>query len=271
MSTINNLDIYTRRMSKGIEDKISFYENLLDNENMYFFIDFGCGDGSLIKYLAQKYPLIRFIGYDNSLEMIKLAKENTKHNYNVFLYSDFETLIQKLSNVKGSHSILNFSSVMHEVLSYSTVEELRIFWENIRLLVNNYVKYITFRDMCVDESYQNIDTPWNIYAGIRSHASECQVEDFEVTWGSLNSYRNAIHFLLKYRYVENWDRENNENYLAIPSATAIQDAFLNCILWPAEVIYSEHYTLPYTKDSIKEDFNFYLNVPTHLKFIIEVK
>ena len=40
MSTINNLDIYTQRMSKGIEDKISFYENLLDNENIYFFIDF---------------------------------------------------------------------------------------------------------------------------------------------------------------------------------------------------------------------------------------
>lgn len=271
MSTINNLDIYTQRMSKGIEDKISFYENLLDNENIYFFIDFGCGDGSLIRYLAQKHPLIRFIGYDNSLEMIKLAKENTKNNHNVFLYSDFETLIKKVSNVKGNHSILNFSSVMHEVLSYSTPEKLKEFWDNIGYLINQgYVNYITFRDMCTDDAYQNIETPWDILHKIHRCASESQIKDFESVWGSLNIYHNAIHFLLKYRYVENWERENNENYLVIPSATAIQNAFLDMCVWPAEVIYSEHYTLPYLKETIKEDFDFNLNIPTHLKFILEV-
>ncbi|MGA1049083.1 MAG: hypothetical protein ACO3UU_13830, partial [Minisyncoccia bacterium] len=37
---------------------------------------------------------------------------------------------------------------------------------------------------------------------------------FEKVWGSIfKDYRNFIHFLLKYRYTDNWEREVNENYL----------------------------------------------------------
>ena len=39
--------------------------------------------------------------------------------------------------------------------------------------------------------------------------------DFSNKWGTIDNYKNLIHFLLKYRWKVNWNREVNENYFPI--------------------------------------------------------
>ncbi len=47
---------------------------------------------------------------------------------------------------------------------------------------------------------------------LRKKANLNQLYSFEKRSGSINNnYRNFIHFLLKYKYTDNWDREVNED------------------------------------------------------------
>jgi 6-pyruvoyl-tetrahydropterin synthase len=46
------------------------------------------------------------------------------------------------------------------------------------------------------------------------------LNSFENKWGDLDDhYRTFIHFLLKYKYIDNWEREVNENYLPLSYET----------------------------------------------------
>ena len=60
--------------------------------------------------------------------------------------------------------------------------------------------------------------------------------------GGLTSNKNFLHYLLTYRYVENWDREVRENYF--PHSI---EEFLSKIPTKYEVVYFEHYTLPFLR------------------------
>ena len=84
--------------------------------------------------------------------------------------------------------------------------------------------------------------------------------------GSIGINKNLIHYLLKYRYTENWDRELNENYLPIS-----KEKLLSLIPKNYEVIFYEHYALPFLKEKVREDFGIILKDKTHIKLILKRK
>lgn len=76
---------------------------------------------------------------------------------------------------------------------------------------------------------------------------------------------SSLHWLLKYKYTENWDRELNENYLPV----TIETFKNNKIPSNWQIIYEDHYTYDYIKQQIKNDFGVEIKEPTHLKMILK--
>ena len=73
-----------------------------------------------------------------------------------------------------------------------------------------------------------------------------------------------VHFLLKYSYTHNWERELRENYVGLP----LEDLLAH-IPENYEITWMDHFTLPYTRWSIHRDFGIDLTLPTHIKILLK--
>ena len=71
---------------------------------------------------------------------------------------------------------------------------------------------------------------------------------------------------MKYKYKKNWKREVKENYFPMPV-----EELLSRIPKNYEIVYKDVYVLPYTKQSIKNDFDIDINDTTHIKLILKRK
>ena len=75
--------------------------------------------------------------------------------------------------------------------------------------------------------------------------------------------RNFLHFLMKYKYVENWDREVKENYFPITL-----EELLKKIPYDYEIVYINTYCLPYTRSVVEKDFGISIKDNTHVKLLL---
>ena len=73
-----------------------------------------------------------------------------------------------------------------------------------------------------------------------------------------------LHFLLKYRYQENWERELRENYIPL-TVDELEKHFSEY-----ETTYKQYEALPFICHQVKKDFNIDIsNIPTHLHIIFK--
>lgn len=247
---IVNVQNYINGMNKGIEDKLFF----LDKINFDTLIDFGCADGTILNIINNINPNINLIGYDIDETMMQIS--NKKYP-NINFLSDWNNAIE---NIKGDTAIL-LSSVIHEVYSYGTSKEIANFWKN--QIFDSRIKYVIIRDMIPSTYFDKM----NIIEikKIKEKSNPKYLKDFEEKWGDIStSFRVLLHWLLKYRYVINWKREVQENYLPVSLETLKKKIPSN---W--SIIYEDHYTYNFLKNQIKKDFDIELNENTHLKMIIK--
>ena len=258
MTAIKDLSIYNNLMRKGVDDKLFF----LDKVDCTTFVDFGCADGSLfnkmIEYLHPNKDYL-LIGYDINVDMIKLANERTiddSDHIKIVFTSDWNEVMDIIKDEENVALIL--SSILHEIYSYSENEaQINSFYEKIR-----WFDWICFRDMMFDSSFNVIGNAKdreliNVYGDLN------QIKDFESLYGPLDTIKNQIHFLLKYRYKRNWQRELKENYFAI----SLEDFLQNVLKLNFQLVYLQRDSVDYVKDRIEEDFGIKLNRPTHAKII----
>ena len=253
LNEIKNHSTYERRMAMSLLDKTFFADKI---SNCDFLVDFGCADGTLIRFLKNYFPDMNVVGYDNDYNM---GKHGTN---NVPIFTHWNSV--KLKLMEAKNPALNLSSVIHEVFHYSSRGDIDKFWKQV---FDSGFKYIIIRDMMPSRS---IDRPSNIndvkkiyHKFLHSKA----LSDFEGIWGSVESNRQLIHFLLKYKYIEpNWDREVRENYLPIS-----REDLLAIIPNEYDVLFHEHYVLPYILQSVKNDVDIEIKDPTHMKLILERK
>ena len=252
--SFNSIEYYNNEMSKSIKDKLFFLEKLPKED--YLFIDFGCADGTLINELQKLVPGSTFVGYDLSEEMLQKAKLRTP---TIKYTNDWYEVIMEIKH-SSKKSILILSSVIHEIYSYAKSEQDIInFWN--RILYTGF-DYIIVRDMIPDK---NINRKSKLKDEIKI-LRECNrnlLFDFESHFGSISNNQNLIHFLLKYRYTVNWNREVNENYIPI-----YKDEFLNKFT-EFDTIYVESFKVPFLVNCIKQDFNISLKDNTHIKAIFK--
>lgn len=111
---------YGAQMDASLRQKL---EDLVRWVKPGAIVDKGCGTGKLLVELSRLFPASRLVGVDLSREFLRLCDENTYATDEVALV--FGNVID-VCVPEGSASTVIFSSVMHEVHSYSDyrVEEI---------------------------------------------------------------------------------------------------------------------------------------------------
>lgn len=255
---IPDRETYNKGMARTIIDKIFF----LSHVDADVFVDFGCGNGETLRAISNFIPKSVCIGYDISLKMLEEAKSMSPSD---FIFSNSLANLERVvckQREEGKKVCLILSSVIHEIYSYSTPQEIHDFW----VFANEWglFDYIAIRDMTyssLDDKFSHIELAHLTKIASRDYNKE--INDFTRKWGSLEKGTNAIHFLLKYQYEQNWEREVEENYLPISFSTYFKKlSFYNCI-------YQHRYALPYIKKCVLRDFGLELKIPTHCQLIFE--
>lgn len=252
MTPIKNMDVYNAGMRKSMLDKIWWLDKIDNNTDVV--LDYGCADGALLSMIHEMNQDMLLIGYDFNEEMINLAKNNLPDG------NFFNNFAQANTFALEDRAVLVASSVFHEIENYSkcpSKEYERIF--------NNGYRYIAIRDMFISEKSYGISDQLTI-AKVRQRFDYDKIQEFESCIGSLDYHENLLQFFLTYRYNENWDREVRENYF--PHTI---EQFLNKIPDYYEIVYFEHYTLPFTREQVCNDFGVQLTDPTHCKILLKLK
>ena len=248
--TIADYDSYNRRMELSMLDKLFFLDKIVSD----LIIDFGCANGALLHAIRLFDKNVPLLGYDNDPAMIANATCPMTDNWSA--------VAECVSNKK--HPAIVLSSVLHEVCHYGSRKDIDTFWTQV---FNTGFEYIVIRDMVPGRS---IDRPSHIN-DVKRVYGKClgskALNEFEAIWGSIENNKQLIHFLLKYRYLHpNWDREVRENYMPVN-----REALLGRIPEEYDVVFHEHYVLPYVFRTIKDDLGIEIKDPTHLKLILRRK
>lgn len=241
---ISNINSYNNDMRRSMEDKIWFL-NMIDY-NIKGIYDYGCADGSLLFIINKILPKYKLIGYDFNQEMISLAKKKMPQ-------ATFTT--NPVYNLNGF--LVNVSSVFHEIHNYSSNPK-----EDYNNIFNCGASYIAIRDMFYSENSCHATNKINLQKLYQNQPIK-KINDFESIYGSLNENKNFLHYLLTYMYNDNWEREVRENYF--PHSL---EEFIQKIPKEFNVIYINHYTLPFLKEKIHNDFGFFLEDFTHAKIFL---
>jgi len=277
-SSIGDMTKYNARMAKSMIDKL-FFVDKIDTDAI---VDYGCADGTTLALLAEWMPETKlFAGYDVDANMIDLAK----HKVNLpAVYTSNKTAAARFSHLTTKWDEIEFllfnidqgysspfkskaillSSIVHEICHYSTPEQIHAFWD---IVFNSGFDYIVLRDMMPSASVDRPAFPDDVAKVYAKFYGSKELQDFERCWGSIESNKNLIHFLLKYKYVQpNWEREVRENYMPV-----YREEFLAKIPRHYKISYHEHYPLPWLRKQIDNDFGIELKDNTHLKIILEKK
>lgn len=253
---ISDYTSYNNNMELSIDDKL-FFINKLDFD---VIVDFGCANGVLLEKISNLKPNIMIIGYDLDTEMIKLCSNKISNG----LFTDkWSVVIDEIGKYKKP--LLNLSSVIHEVYSYSHPKVVSHFWTNN--VFNDKFKYIVIRDMLPSSKIDSIDM--NRYQNdvklVIDNSDRYYLKSFQKNWGNIDdNYRIFMHYLLKYRYKTNWSREVLENYLPVSFETVITKIPSNY-----KVIYNDQFIVPFISEQTFKDFGIKMDQNTHTKLIIE--
>ena len=273
-----NLISYNENMAKSLEDKLYFLDKLnIDSNKSYLFVDFGCADGTLInalyEILSSKGINAYYIGYDISDMMIDLSKTKSQIPYDCgFFTTSWDEVNVKVKYSNNMESVLILSSVIHEVYSYAkpASNDISVFWRRVK---NTGFKYICVRDMMCSNDINR--TPGEeICKAIKERCflgSDMNKlkRSFEDRWcEDKNIFYNlkwVIHFLLKYRWSINWNREVNEDYFPI-----YINEFLEKFNKKYNIIYFKRFRVPFLEKCWKEDFDISIKDYTHIKAMFEL-
>ena len=251
-TNIKDLQVYNAGMKKSLLDKIFF----MDKIDATVFVDYGCADGTLINFLRNLFPEFEYYGFDISEEMIKVA-QNANKDISANFSTNWNFIEEK---IRGKKSCVICSSIIHEVYSYGTINDVETFWKRI---FGNGFDYIVIRDMLPGKSIDR-RSDINDVSKVLKKAKKEALSNFESFWGSIENNKSLIHYFLKYRYTDNWSREVKENYMPITREELLSELPDNY-----EITYHEHFILPFLKTKVEEDFGIELKDNTHLKLILK--
>ena len=282
--------IYLSNMAKSFKDKAWFIPYM--SKDIDLIVDFGGGAGEFAEYCQSILgKSVKFVIVDNNPTFLEAAKEKG--------FECFKSLDELLaSKLDLSRAMLVLSSVIHEVYSYKDdfYDDVGVFWSDIKKCK---FKAIAIRDMTVSKSAYDkipVDAVLWVYQNVlnsskltyKGHTMAEITNSFEDIWGAICDVQHKkvdvhrlVHFLIKYRYQENWEREVRENYLPV-SQDKLQywlEDFLGMKLVHKESSHLDFYDKCWAKDfklsipdnnGFKKQFLVWLKqLKTHIKWLAE--
>ena len=299
MSKITDENVYLNRMRNAFKDKAWFMEHFMETVDNYdrhieTAIDFGSADNSFINYLKNDvhqmedhayikgytypnypngYPTPgtpkpkewRFIGIENNESFYQKSVAQGQECYHSL------TEMCEKTKFDRDKTVLILNSVLHEVYSYGYADT---FWNEI--LVTK-PRFIAIRDMYAKDcgNFFSSGTMKEFEGVIASNPTmQSHYEDFKKRWGRAYDGYTALHFMYKYFYDENWDRECDENYIPF----SYRDLVAKIRSLGYNINDEKFYGLPYLKKKWSKDFNaknavhmdlFIGAAKTHMKLLLE--
>ena len=173
---ISNLQSYIDGMNYSMKDKLFFTEMV----NFDVIVDFGCADGTFLEQLSKIKPGVKLIGYD--LDDTMLSKAQSKLGKKAIFTNNWYDAVKYTSGSKSP--LLNLSSVIHEVYSYSRPNVISQFW-NEQVFGGDF-KYITIRDMIpsLEMDKQEINHFKDDVRKVRSKTDKFYLDSFEKKMGN---------------------------------------------------------------------------------------
>jgi SAM-dependent methyltransferase/nicotinamide mononucleotide adenylyltransferase len=205
---------YGAQMDASMVQKL---EDLLPFVKPGCIVDKGCGTGKLMVELSRLFPDSHLVGVDLSREFLRLCDENTYASQDVALV--FGNVIDR--NVSpGSATTVIYSSVMHEVHSYTNYDvtkidlALRNCFEELapggRVLIRDGVSPppATWRLKLLTPQAREMFTR---FAAEFCHGRGAKFERLTDDTVRLSSH-DANEFLCKKDYLKNWHIEVHEEF-----------------------------------------------------------
>lgn len=265
MVSIVNNDIYLQRMQAGLYDKVHWIDKIDSNVNT--IIDFGAATGDLFKFIEDMFPgKFTFIGIETNEDFLANTYPNATYYKSIYdVECDWE------------HAILVMNSVIHEIYSYLNSE---VFKDILTYVLNKHIRHIAIREMYLSYSDKYYALDWaNDIAVFANKVYKKQWAEHLASYSAdepKDIIKQAIEFVLKYTYIENWNREVNERYLHNEMFDDIghvlskynfhnENSKNTCYYFDYEV----PFTIPQQIDRIVTDFGYFPDdVNTHTKLLI---
>lgn len=268
MTSIVNNGIYLERMKAGLYDKTWWVDKI--DPSITTIIDYGCATGDLFRFIEDMFPgKFTFIGIETNEEFLA----------NAYPEADYYKSIYDINwGFDWEHTVLVMNSVIHEIYSYLSDNA---FQEILNYVFDKGVAHIAIREM--DLSYAKDDdgdiVNWATDVSVvASNKYEKQWAEHLFTYSAneKNHIEQAVEFVLKYKYRENWVREVNERYLHSEMIGDIGHALSRYNFHNENSngkFYYFDYELPFSIpqqiDRIAADFGYFPDgLKTHVKLLI---
>lgn len=76
-------DVLNLQANLMFPGELTYYKHLLEKSTSIKFLDLGCGNGSYLKQISEKYPQHQYTGLDENSSMVLMAKEKFRNSKNV--------------------------------------------------------------------------------------------------------------------------------------------------------------------------------------------
>lgn len=269
MDNIQDIDAYVKSMSTTLFDKCWWLDKIPPEIDT--IVDYGCAQGDLAIFIDRIYPgRFKYIGIDNSPEMLALASHNHHLHFakpDSEFYAQLSGVAQKCDTRK---TILVLNSVMHEIFSYLTEAEQKALLSE---MFGAGFAYIAIRDMYMPEFEE---ASFDMEASFKS----ILCSPYAGMWNEFNHYLdnsprsngwwNSIalrmaEFLMKYRYVGNWQREMKETYFWpwLPMISSLSPESRTY-----KIAFTNRFYIPFIRDKVSGDFGIDFQVETHRKVLL---
>lgn len=205
---------YGAQMDASLLQKL---EDLVPFVSPGCIVDKGCGTGKLLVELSRIYPQSSLVGVDLSREFLRMCDENTYATDDVSLV--FGNIIER-NVAPGTATTVVFSSVMHEVYSYSGYDLQQI----SRALGSAFSELGPGGRVLVRDGISPPPAIWRLRLlteGVRErfvrfvtefcHGRGAKFERLSEDTVQLSSH-DANEFLCKKDYLKNWHIEVHEEF-----------------------------------------------------------
>lgn len=214
-------------------------------------LDIGCADGAITREFAKMFPQAQVLGVDLDAGFIEQATASAKDE-DVSNVSFENVYVRDILDRGQTFDVVTSVSTNHEIYSWGG-GKLALVGALTRLAdMLNPGGVMGIRDMILYQSTRSATLMCpEVLEKIRAKKRVAQqLSDHEALRGTLRTQEDVNHFLLKYMYTQNWEKELEEFYLPF-SAEEYAQILGNMGM---QIEHQEYYLLPYLAKKWRRDF-----------------